>query len=231
MGAKKFGEQTEVFQLQPGWNINTDFTRQILTGSCVFECEVEDGLGGELKLGTKHPKTDKLELISKTVVGLTSGKCHVQCEYFGLLANPTRPIWSFYNSTGEEPIEVHPDFADFAGNKDNPKPGAIFDPASGEFFGFNSEASAELRGVRGFLDGKPVLRKTWFSDKALDGIDTVMKVYNLRDGAIPGLPSGTNALKSNWGSNIVGNFFEIWEEYQLSGENGWSKTIYGDPIN
>ena len=44
MGAKKFGEQTEVFQLQPGWNINTDFTRQILTGSCVFECEVEDDL-------------------------------------------------------------------------------------------------------------------------------------------------------------------------------------------
>ena len=128
MSSKRFGEQAETFQLQPGWTIDTDFTTQTLSGQCVFKCEVADSLGNELRIGTKHPKSDKLELISKTVTGSTQGKALVTCQYFGLLNNPTRKVWSFYNATNEEPIESHPDFDTFSGGDfDNATNGAIFD--------------------------------------------------------------------------------------------------------
>lgn len=231
MSLKTFGAQANTYELQAGWTIDQDFTTELLTGQCVFKCSLADALSGEFRRGRKHPKDERLVCIAMRIVGEKAEKVSIQADYFGLMNTPTRKIWSFYNATNEEPIETHPDFSTFAGTKDSPQTGAIFDEDTGEFFGFSSAASSDLIGVRGYLDGKPTLRATWYSDKALSGIETVMDVYTVRSGAIPGLPAGTTALKYNWGSRPIGPYYEIWEEYQISGRNGWSETIYGAPVN
>ena len=221
---KQFGAQEEDLQLQPEWYINTNFN-ETLTGGAIFVCESSFALGNNLRIGIKHPKDERLELINFNIVGKKNSKCEITCDYFGLLNTPTKSIWSYYNATNEEPIEAHPDFAEFAGSEGSELNGANFDPTTGAFLGFSANGGS-FAGVRGYLDGKPTLRKTWYSDKAADGIDNVMKTFRIPSGMVPGLPSGANALKTNWGNNPIGNFFELWEEYSVSGALGWNPSIY-----
>lgn len=222
MSQKIFGAQSSDLELQPGWNLDISFD-QTIRGFCEFICTEAYALGNNIEIGQKHPKDERCELIGYTINGQKQGKCKVTAEYFGLESNPTRAIWSYYNATNEEPIEAHPDFSTFAGSKGNAENGAIFND-DGSFAGF---AGTSFAGIRGFLDGKPVLRKTWYADNATSGIDDIMKIKSLSDGAIPGLPSGSNTLKTNWGNNPIGNsFYQLWEEYSISGRNGWNTDLY-----
>jgi hypothetical protein len=228
MSLKTFGSQGSDLILQPGWNLsyNDDET---ITGNCSFKTSEDKALSSPLRKGQKHPKSERAELISWNISGLAiEGKCIMSCEYFGLQQIPTKPRYEYYNATNEEAIETHPDFASFGGSEASPETGAIFDSKTKAFLGFSTEAASDLIGVRGFLSGAMTIRKTWYSDSAYSGVEEVMKVKLIADNVIPGVPSGTDALKINWGSRRIGNFYEIWEEYQFSGAQGWSRTIYDE---
>ena len=224
MAQKSHGQQNDILELQAGWTLTEDFTNT-LSGSAKFVVKKAQAFANPPKMGAPHPYNKDARIIAITLVGnKTSYDYDVQ--YFGLTANPSRPVYSYYSSLSEEPIETHPNFIDFGGTADSPKPGAVFD-ADGLFLGFSDEAGDDLTGVRGYLTGSPSIRKTWFTTQAKKGLEDIGETRTIKPGVIPGIDEDTTALKTNWSSRPIGlTYYEITEEFLLSGMGAWNPIIY-----
>lgn len=219
------GSKTSVLQLQPGWTLVSNFD-QTITGTGRFLIDKNKAFTNPPKIGDPHPHDKRVRVINYTLSGgATQYEYNVQ--YFGLAANPTKPIYSYYTSLSEEPIETHPDFEVFGGTAAAPATGAVFDEDTGLFEGFNDEAAADLVAVRGFLTGQGSIRRTFYTTSVFTGMEDITTTRNVREGVIPGVSVSQNVLKTNWSSDIIGNnFYRVTEEYLLSGRDGWSSTIY-----
>lgn len=141
------------------------------------------------------------------------------------------PVWVLKRSPSEEPIETHPDFADFAGELGAALNNAVFNPKSGLFEGFKAVAGEEneFSGVEKFLDGGAVVQKT----SVYRTVPASISAQPIPTREIPSeapwpLPSGPGRTWMKTDLNIVqrGSAFEITEEWTLSGQRGWNETIY-----
>lgn len=224
MAQLNYGAQNETLELQPGWTLNTNFD-QTITGTGVFKVAKADALANPPRIGDPHPYNQDVRVTNFSLVGgATKYEYHVQ--YFGLLANPTKALYSYHTGISEEPIETHPNFADFGGTAASPATGAIFD-SNGVFEAFNDLAAADLVGVRGYLNGQGTIRRTFYTTSVFTGMEDLTKTRDLSSGVVPGVSDSQNVLKTDWSSDLIGNnFYRVTEEYLLSGTDGWSSTIY-----
>lgn len=218
------GQQSDILQLQAGWTLTEDYTNT-LNGSATFIVKKANALSNPPKMGDPHPYNKNARIVSVSLVG-NATHYDYNVQYFGLTANPSRPVYSYYSSLSEEPIETHPNFGTFGGTADSPAPGAVFDK-DGLFLGFTDEAEDDLTGVRGYLTGSPAIRKTWFTTQVFEGLEDIGDTRKIKSGVIPGLSSDQNALKTNWSSRPIGlNYYEVTEEFLLSGLGSWNPIIY-----
>ena len=225
MAQTTFGKKTDVRQLQPGWTLTTNFD-QTITGSGRFLVDKNKALSNPPKIGDPHPHDTRARVMSYTLTGGAT-QHEYGVEYFGLAANPTKSIYSYYTSLSEEPIETHKFFGQFGGTAASPATGAIFDPTTKLFDGFNDLADEELIGVRGFLTGQPSIRRTFYTTSVFTGLEDITKTRDVKPGVIPGLSESQDVLKTDWSSELIGkDFYRVTEEFLLSGDEGWSKIIY-----
>jgi hypothetical protein len=218
------GQQSDILQLQAGWTLTEDYTNT-LNGSATFVVTKANAFTRPPKMGDPHPYNKNARILSVSLVG-NATHYDYNVQYFGLSANPSRPIYSYYSSLSEEPIETHPNFADFAGDAATPLNNAVFDK-DGLFLGFGDGAGNDLTGVRGYLTGSPAIRKTFFTTQVFSGLEDIGDTRQIRAGVIPGLSSDQNALKTNWSSRPLGlNYYEVTEEFLLSGMGSWNPIIY-----
>jgi hypothetical protein len=224
------GAKTSVLQLQPGWSLTSNFD-QTITGSGRFLVDKNKAFTNPPKIGDPHPYDGRVRVTNFTITG-GAAQYEYMVQYFGLAANPTKNIYSYYTSLSEEPIETHKDFPVFGGTAEAPATGAVFDSTSKLFEGFNDLAAKDLIGVRGFLTGQGSIRRTFYTTSVFTGMDDITTTRKVREGVIPGLSVAQNVLKTNWSSDIIGNnFYRVTEEYLLSGKDGWSNTIYEEAGN
>jgi len=218
------GQKTDTLQLQPGWTLNTNFD-QTISGTGIFKVDKDKALSNPPKVGDPHPHDRRARIINYTLVGAAL-QYEYQVQYFGLAANPSRPIYTYHTSLSEEPIETHPDFSTFGGTAASPATGAVFDE-DGLFSGFNDEAANNLTGVRGFLTGQPSIRRTFYTTSVFTGLDDITKTRSLASGVVPGVSESQDVLKVDWSSDPIGlNYYRVTEEYLLSGREGWNDIIY-----
>lgn len=138
-----------------------------------------------------------------------------------------KPVWILKRSPSEEPIETHPDFAEF-GTASN---GAKFDE-DGLFLGFSGDKP--LRGIEKFLDGGAVVQKTSVYKQVPSALaKQQIPILEEPSGAPWDLPERPDIEEDSveWMKtdlNIVqrGAAFEVTEEWTLGGQRGWNTTIY-----
>ena len=92
-----------------------------------------DSPESQVSIFSAHPRWSFLEMDKRTIVLRPDGAWDIVGDYFGVDGNP-EPIYALDNSTSQEPIETHPNFAAFGGN------GAVFDE-DGLFVGFKPVVS------------------------------------------------------------------------------------------
>lgn len=143
------------------------------------------------------------------------------------------PVWILKREPSDEPIETHPDFAEFAGQLDAEENNAVFDPDTGLFEGFQSVPGGveenPFAGVEKFLDGGAVVQKTSVFRSVPSSISTQpIPVREEPQGAPWDLPAGEGRtwMKTDLTIKQQGSAFEVVEEWKLSGQRGWNETIY-----
>ena len=202
--------------------------------------DIEDIYFSLVRRASTNPEYPGLSLESKAHIRGEGGIHFLDLVWAGATAlepdpnNPEQlpePEWVLKRSPSEEPIETHPDFADFAGELGAEENNAVFDPESGLFEGFKVIAGEEneFGGVEKFLDGGAVVQKTSVYRNVPASISTQPIPSRESPGGAPWqLPSGTGRTWLKTDLNIVqrGAAFEVTEEWTLSGQRGWNETIY-----
>lgn len=191
--------------------------------------------------GDPHPDDDRLECYARDIVYGSNGIITCTASYFGIETvtnGQTDPVLTFSGGISTEPIETHPDFAEFGGTPSAPLNGATFDADTGEFLSFtkfeeikeggtNTVTTSNYHGIDSYLVPLTNVTIAYWQDKA-PVPKKLAVVYNF----IPGVtdfrkPEGVkNFLLINQSIRQVGNFYEITEEYFGSGPDGWNETVY-----
>jgi len=172
-------------------------------------------------LESAHPDDGRLELFQRDVTRKTLKTTIMSGSYFGILSDPTPKIVQHPGSGGRDPIETHPDFADF-GTEAN---GAVFDDDTQEFKGFFDKAKTEFYGVRSYLVPNITVNLSYWTYKTpvLRKLMTIKT--HLKEVRKP--PNVKNWLLTAMPYRQVGSLFQVTEQWMGSGPNGWSETIYG----
>ena len=201
------------------------------------KADIEDFYFSLTRRVSTNPDFPGLSLESKTRVFGPGGIHLLDLVWAGTAATSTgteplpEPVWVLKRSPSEEPIETHPDFADFAGELGAELNNAVFNEDSGLFEGFKVVAGEtnEFGGIEKFLDGGAVVQKTSVYRSVPSSISTeVIPRIDSPSGAPFALPSGSGRTYMKTDLNIVqrGSAFEVTEEWTLSGQRGWNTVIY-----
>jgi hypothetical protein len=183
---------------------------------------------GQVAIFSNHPRWSFLEMDKRTVTRAEDGHWDIVGDYFGVQGSP-EPIYALDISTGQEPLETHPDFATFAA-LDGPPPapgsttaGAVFDE-DGLFIGFKS---GEFIGVKAYLNASAVWRETRVSKTRPAGSELASIGKIDSPNGTPPTPSGRNWLFGSLSYEQKAKTFTIRREWLLSGPAGWNSTLYG----
>ena len=182
---------------------------------------------GQVAIFSSHPRWTFLEMDKRTITRREDGTWDIVGDYFGVQGTPA-PIYSLDISTGQEPLETHPDFAGIAGLYGPPptpgttSKGAVFDE-DGMFVGFKT---GEFVGVKAYLNASSVWRETRVSKSRpssgeLNGIGRIDS-----PNGNPPTPSGRNWLFGSISYEQKARTFTIRREWLLSGPDGWNSTLY-----
>jgi hypothetical protein len=175
-----------------------------------------------------HPRWSFLDMDKRTISLAEDGHWDIVGDYFGVQGIP-EAIYTLDNSTSQEPIETHKDFATFAGYEASPLNGARFDHETGEFINFvRNPAGTNTKwvGVRAYLNASAVWRQTTVRKIRPSGadLDNVGKIDSPPNN--PPTPSGRNWLYGACSYDQKGRTFTIRREWLLSGPRGWNDVIY-----
>jgi hypothetical protein len=168
-----------------------------------------------------HPIWTFLHMERRTV-SVEYGFVRTIGEYAGFELHPV-PVVEYSTGVNEEPIQTHPNFADFAGTPSAPQNGAIFiNPATGElstddgtgvFQEFWSNPPNDFAGQTTYLMPVLVMRTTT--------IDSSPTASTGQVGHLQGGMLCTNVTVSQRG--IV---FQTTVELRGGGPRGWNSQIY-----
>lgn len=175
-------------------------------------------------------------------VNWSSGKhgkfYRVTYTYEGFLNSLPEPVYSLASALSEEPIELHPNFQDFAGTPSAPLNGAIFvDPETEkpttdnsrgvfrEFLATISGAQNMKAGIESFLNPGATWTEIYFSTSRPTDLGSLGEIDS-PSGPQPTIGSGRNWIYSGVDYTRRGGIYEIRKTWLLSGRNGWDSDIY-----
>lgn len=219
MALKKKG--SSALHLQPGWTIDED-EHGLLTGECSWEGDF--AYSGSLPTGTLHPYDSRLTAYRRKLTRLATDKCRISLSFIGVAADPTPMFIEHPAGSGQEPIETHPDFLEFAGTPGSPLNGAVFDSETGEFIGF-TDLENDLAGTRSYIVPSVLVTLTFYTH-FVPSLNRVARLYNW---GIPDLirpPNVANFLLIGMPYRRIGNLFQVSHQLLGSGPNGWNRRIY-----
>jgi hypothetical protein len=158
--------------------------------------------------------------------------------YEGFLLGLPEPVYTLSAALSEEPIELHPDFATFAGTPSAPENGAIFvdpdtnqittDDARGvfrEFFATVGGLPNLKAGIESYLSPGATWQVTYFSTSRPTDLGDLGEIDE-PTGSEPSFGSGRDWLYSAADYTRRGGIFEIRKTWLLSGRGGWDSDIY-----
>lgn len=186
-----------------------------------------------------HPRFTAMG-VSK--INWTSGKhgkfYRVTYTYEGFLLSLPEAVYVLDTSLSEEPIELHPAFATFAGTPASPLNGAVFidpdtqqittDNARGvfkEFFATLSGSANPKAGVEAYLSPGATWQEISFAVTRPSDLGSLGEIDN-PSGSEPSLGSGRNWIYSGVSYTRRGGIYEIRKTWLLSGRSGWDSDIY-----
>lgn len=201
-----------------------------LEGQIVYKCD-KQYVSLLPNIGDPHPDDSRLECYDINKTHNSNGLVTATASFFGLTASTTDPVISYSGGQNQEPIETHPDFANFAGDVTAPLNGAQFvsDTSAddyGQFIGFEGTS---FQGIEYYLTPSTNITLSYWTDKA-PSLKNRMKIYPY----IRGINSSQLRVPSDVDDFLlldtpyrqVGSFFQVTEQYMGSGPDGWNKSIY-----
>ena len=208
--------------LQPGSEVSED-ENGLLSGTCVFEGDV--GYSGFIpQIGQLHPYDYRLTCYKRQITRIAAKKVRATISYIGVSADPTPMFIEHPGGSGQDPIQTHPDFKEFAGTSASPKNGAYFDPETGDFVGF-TDPNNKFFGTSAYIVPSVMINLTFYSHYVPD-LAYVGEVY---DWSVPNLiapPNVKDFLLLGMPYRQIGNLFQITHQILGSGPDGWNRKIY-----
>lgn len=181
---------------------------------------------------TAHPVYVNLKLESKVVFFDAGGQGVVNLVWAGSDAGSGTPalpdaVWKLSRSPSQEPIDTHPDFALFAGTPETPLNGAEFDPETGLFIGFKSANPNVFGGVTKYLEFGAVLTKISVTTTSPNTNQEIPRI-DTPSGSTITVPEidGRNWMKTDLSTEREGSIYKTFEEWTMSGQQGWNSDIY-----
>lgn len=218
-----FGELVRLgVVIQPNRSI-TERNDGTLEGSVAFTVDNENRFLLP-RIFDSHPDDNRLEVYHREIVTQETGKTTMTCQYLGIENDPTPPIVQFPGTSGQDNIETHPDFMDFAGTPAAPLNGARFEPNSLRFQGFLNDPENRKYGVTTYLVPNIQIYISYWTQR-----EPEIKARNTIVGNIPGvvdIPGVKNYLLIGMPYRQIGNLYQITEQYLGSGPRGWDPDIY-----
>lgn len=186
-----------------------------------------------------HPRFTAMGVSKVNWASGKHGKFYrVTYVYEGFLNSLPEPVYTLSSSLSEEPIELHPDFEDFAGKPSAPLNGAVFldpdtqkittDDSRGVFREFLATFGGEANlkaGIESFLSPGATWTEISFSTTRPTDLGDLGEIDE------PSGPEPTIGTDRNWiycGVDYTrrGGIYEIRKTWLLSGRNGWDEDIY-----
>lgn len=208
--------------LQPDSEITVD-DYGVMRGTAVFEfpAALAPILTPALNI-SRHPKEPRLTCYEVSLKYSKLQTAVATAQYIGLLYDPSLPKIEFAGGSGQDPIETHPDFVDFAGTPEDPQNGATFDENTGEFIGFTEPGN--FQGVRSYIVPSVIVNYSYYTSSA-PSLASVGRIF----GGVPGFrrpPNVRNFLLVGMPYRQTANIYFVTEQYLGSGERGWNREIY-----
>jgi hypothetical protein len=197
-----------------------------------------DGLNrqGVPRVGTSHPDEPKAVLHNVEIEFLENQLIETTCHYHGIsleIGDQSKPVIDYPGGVDQLPIQLHPDFAEFAGTPSDPKNGALWINAEtgeqttenegAEFAGFFDPGN-EFFGVEFYLVARPTVTRTYWTNRR-PTLKKQMTIVN----SIPGFtnpPGIKNWLLMDTPFRQVGDAYQVTEQYKGSPDPGWNRKIY-----
>lgn len=181
------------------------------------------------QLDDPHPQEPRAIITRRTITYGANAVDTIDCEFFGIIDDPTDNVISYIGSPDREAIFTHPDFVStLAGTPDAPKNGAEFDKDGTflDFRGGQGDGADELFGVRFWLKATSQITATyWTSD--VPSITKRIEIVDKIDG-FKAPDDVTDFLRIDTPYRQIGPFYQMSSIYLGSDESGWSQLIYGD---
>jgi hypothetical protein len=208
--------------LQPGSEVSED-ENGLLTGTCVYEGDV--GFIYQVpEIGAMHPYNFRLTAYKRQISRIANKKLRATINYIGVSADPTPMFIEHPGGSGQDPIQTHPKFEEFAGTAAAPKNGAYFDPETGDFVGF-TDPDSKFFGTTSYIVPSVMVNLSFYSHYVPD-LDYVGEVYQWTVPNLIAPPNVKDFLLLGMPYRQIGNLFQITHQILGSGPNGWNRTIY-----
>lgn len=245
------GNQLTALEETPDSNINIDENGKC-TAVMVFNIKRAQALLAALQI-TRHPQLQSLVRTTIRVQNQPPDWARVEIGFSGVVINSEtepgiRTTYSLQGSSGSEPIETHPDFADFGGTppqgmKGTNDKGATFDE-TGRFVGFatqdtdkgidyyGSSPEDNLAGVRSYLAPSVIYTEIkTYNGQARSSVNSSFPLLGKIDTPpssplLPSTPGGMNWLLISYEAEDIGTGTQVRRSWRLSGPNGWNPAIY-----
>jgi len=225
------GALTGSVVIQPDRSVN-ETNDGTLEGRVTYRCDKEDEALLP-QIGDEHPDDSRLECYNVSKSYNSNGLVTATLSFFGIAQTPeTEPVISYTGGQNNDPIETHPNFADFAGTADVPLNGASFDD-DGRFTGFledtYDDTTPQFRGLEYYLTPSTQITVSYWTDK-VPNLKTRLQVYTKipgvggRDLKVP--EDVENFLLLDTPFRQVGAFYQVTEQWLGSGPQGWNTEVY-----
>jgi hypothetical protein len=194
----------------------------LITGSASIDGDRASVIGSQPTIGqTRHPKDTRAVCTDFKLTYSKGGKAKIDANYFGIISDPTPIRIEFPGGSGQDPIETHPNFLQFAGTPQAPLNGAIFDDEDGRFLGFGE---GEFAGVTSYIIPNVIVNVSYYTYR-LPNVDGVGKIA--REVLPFTRPKGVrNWLLIGMPYRQIGSFFYVTQQLLGSGPGGWNNRIY-----
>lgn len=208
--------------IQPNYSL-TEKNDGTIEGTVTFEADM-DQFANLPRMRAAHPREPRCEIYNRDITYLPLRKVRLVASYFGLVSGKTDPVLSYTPNTDKDPIETHPLFEEFAGNKTAPINGAKFDDQTGEFIGFYDQTIKDLFGARYYLIPSTMVSLTYWQS-SVPSLSRRMSIKSTVSG-FRKPPDVKNFLLLDIPYRQIGSFYQVTEQYLGSGPDGWSEKIY-----
>ncbi|WP_395753319.1 hypothetical protein [Prosthecobacter sp.] len=208
--------------IQPDAEVSED-ENGLLTGAVTFEGD-RAYVAAVPAIGTLHPYDTRLTCYKRGISYIKTGKLKATLSYIGVSADPTPFFIEHPGGSGQDPIQTHPNFLDFAGTADDPKNGAYFDPDSGEFVGF-TDPSSRFFGTTAYIVPSVMVNLSFYTHYVPD-LANVGEIYTWNIPNLIAPPNVKNFLLLGMPYRQIGNVFQVTHQVLGSGPSGWNNTIY-----